>query len=65
MAHPRRFRFAADLQAPLPGLNWVDSAREVEHLGYSTILFPDHFHEGPGPIAAKTPCATSSLPSPI
>lgn len=57
MAHPRRFRFAADLQAPLPGLNWVDSAREVEQLGYSTILFPDHFHEGPGPIAAMATVA--------
>ena len=57
MAHPRRFRFAADLQAPLPGLNWVESAREVEQLGYSTILFPDHFNEGPGPIAAMATVA--------
>ena len=52
MAHPRRLRFAADLQQPLPGLNWIESAREVEQLGYSTIFVPDHFDEGPGPIAA-------------
>jgi probable F420-dependent oxidoreductase len=57
MAHPRRFRFAADLQAPLPGLSWLESAQEVEQLGYSTILFPDHFNEGPGPIAAMAAVA--------
>ncbi|NLD75241.1 MAG: LLM class flavin-dependent oxidoreductase, partial [Acidimicrobiales bacterium] len=52
MSHPRRLRFAADLQAPLPGSDWLDSARELEALGYSTIFVPDHFDEGPGPIAA-------------
>ncbi len=57
MAHPRRFRFAADLQSPLPGLTWLESAREIEQLGYSTILFPDHFNEGPGPISAMAAVA--------
>lgn len=57
MAHPRRLRFAADLQAPLPGLSWLDSAREIEQLGYSTIFVPDHFDEGPGPIAAMAAIA--------
>jgi len=57
MAHPRRFRFAADLQAPLPGMTWYESARAVEQLGYSTIFFPDHFDEGPGPIAAMAALA--------
>ncbi len=52
MSHPRRLRFAADLQAPLSGSGWLDSARELEQLGYSTIFVPDHFDEGPGPIAA-------------
>jgi len=52
MSQPRRLRFAADLQAPLPGSDWLDSARELEALGYSTIFVPDHFDEGPGPIAA-------------
>lgn len=52
MAHPRRLRFAAALHEPLPGLSWIESAREVEQLGYSTIFFPDHFDEGPGPVAA-------------
>jgi probable F420-dependent oxidoreductase len=57
MPHPRRLRFAADLQAPLPGRTWLDSAREVEQLGYSTIFVPDHFDEGPGPIAAMAAIA--------
>lgn len=52
MAHPRPFRFAADLATPLPGSSLLDSARELESLGYSTIFVPDHFDEGPGPIAA-------------
>lgn len=52
MGHPRRFRFAADLHAPLPGRTWLDSVREVEQLGYSTLFVPDHFDEGSGPIAA-------------
>lgn len=52
MPHPRRLRFAADLAAPLPGSDWLDSARELEALGYSTIFVPDHFDEGPGPVAA-------------
>ena len=52
MAHPRRFRFAADLHSPLPGMTWLDSVREVEQLGYSTLFVPDHFDEGFGPIAA-------------
>ena len=57
MPHSRRFRFAADLQAPLPGMTWVESAREVEQLGYSTVFFPDHFDEGPGPIVAMATAA--------
>ena len=52
MGHPRRFRFAADLHAPLPGMTWLDSVREVEQLGYSTLFVPDHFDEGLGPLAA-------------
>jgi probable F420-dependent oxidoreductase len=52
MAHARRLRFATQLNEPLPGLSWLDSAREVEQLGYSTLFVPDHFDEGPGPIAS-------------
>jgi probable F420-dependent oxidoreductase len=52
MAHARRLRFATQLNEPLAGLSWLDSAREVEQLGYSTLFVPDHFEAGPGPIAS-------------
>jgi probable F420-dependent oxidoreductase len=56
----RPFRFAAELHAPLPGRSWADSARELEALGYSTMFVPDHFDEGPGPIAAMACAATAT-----
>ena len=58
MPHPRRFRFACELHEPLPGLDWPDSFRQVEHLGYGTLFLPDHLHEGPGPLAAMVAAAT-------
>jgi|SRR6266508_230528 len=57
MPHQRAFRFAAEIHRPLPGATWGDSARELEDLGYSTAFFPDHFDEGPGPIAAMAAAA--------
>lgn len=56
-AHPRRFRFGLDLQAPLPGRSWLDSFREVEDLGYSTLFVPDHFDEGAGVLATLAAAA--------
>ncbi|MEO6629367.1 MAG: TIGR03621 family F420-dependent LLM class oxidoreductase, partial [Aquihabitans sp.] len=63
MVHPRRLRFATELHDPIPGLSWLDSFREIEQLGYSTVFVPDHFDEGPGPIAAVAAAAavTSTL----
>lgn len=58
MGHPRRFRFATELHAPFPDMTWLESAREVEQLGYSTVFVPDHLDEGPGPIAAMAAMAT-------
>ena len=57
MPHSRPFRFATEFHEPLPGSTWVDSIRELEGLGYSTAFFPDHFDEGPGPIAAMAAAA--------
>jgi probable F420-dependent oxidoreductase len=57
MAHPRRFRFGIDLQHPFEGRTWLDTVREVEGLGYSTLFVPDHFDEGLGPIAALATAA--------
>ena len=60
MPHPRRFRFAVDLQAPFPDRTFADTVREVEALGYSTVFVPDHFDEGFGPIAALATAAAVS-----
>jgi len=61
MAHPRKFRFAVELHEPLSGRSWLDSFREVEDLGYSTLFLPDHFDEGPGPLAALgAACVTAA-----
>jgi probable F420-dependent oxidoreductase len=56
----RPFRFAADLQAALPGRSFADSARELEGLGYSTAFVPDHFDEGLGPITAMAVAASAT-----
>ncbi len=63
MAHPRTFRFAAELHEPLEGRSWIESFRELEDLGYSTLFLPDHFDEGPGPLATLGAAAavTSTL----
>jgi probable F420-dependent oxidoreductase len=53
----RRFRFAVQLDEPLEGLTWADSCRAVEGWGYSTLMVPDHFDEGIGPITAMATAA--------
>jgi len=55
--HARRFRFATEVHSPFEGSSWADTFREVESLGYSTMFVPDHFDEGPGPIAALAAAA--------
>jgi probable F420-dependent oxidoreductase len=63
MVDARKFRFAAEMQHSFDGRSWSDSVREVEALGYSTLLVPDHFDEGYGPIAAMamTAAVTTTL----
>lgn len=62
-AHPRPFRFGLELHGPLPGRDWLDSFREVEQLGYSTVVLPDHFDQGPGVLAglAAAAAVTSTI----
>ena len=60
MAHQRRFRFGLDLHEPFPGRSLVESARDAEQLGYATVFFPDHFDEGPGPLAAMAAVAVTT-----
>src|SRR3954451_22043846 len=52
-----RFRFGVEVHGSLDGSSWADSVRELEALGYSTLLVPDHFDEGLGPITAMSTAA--------
>ena len=60
MAHDRRFRFAAQLSQPLPGLTWQDSARKVEATGCSTLFLPDHFGDQLAPLPAMMSAAEAT-----
>jgi len=60
LPHPRRFRFGAEMMGPFDGMSWADSARRLEALGFSTLVVPDHFHEGLGPITAMATAAMAT-----
>ena len=61
MSQPgRRFRFGAEMMGPFTGMSWTDSARKLESLGYSTLVVPDHFHQGLGPLTAMATAATAT-----
>ena len=59
-AQRRPFRFGAEMMGPFPGLSWAESARRLESLGYATLVVPDHFHEGLGPITAMATAAMAT-----
>jgi len=62
MAHPRKFRFAAQLSKAPDGTarSWADQARRAEDLGYSTLLMPDHLGEQLAPVAAMMSAADAT-----
>src|SRR5580658_8200351 len=62
MAHPRRFRFAAQLsKAPEgTGPSWAGQARKVEELGFSSLLMPDHFGDQLAPVPALMAAADAT-----
>ncbi len=57
------FRFGMQVRTPLAGKSWLDTARLVEDLGYSSLLMPDHFGDQYAPIASLSAAAavTSTL----
>jgi probable F420-dependent oxidoreductase len=65
MAHPRKFRFAAQLSRSPEGTaaDWAAQARKAEDYGYSALLMPDHFGDqlAPVPALAAAAAATESL----
>ncbi len=60
MAHPRRFRFGVQLNAPFDGCSWTESVRELEALGYSTLFMPDHVDSPLGPLTAMAAAVTAT-----
>src|SRR5579864_6884469 len=62
MAHPRTFRFAAQLSTAPDGTaaSWAEQARKAEDLGYSTLLMPDHFGDQLAPVPALMAAADAT-----
>jgi probable F420-dependent oxidoreductase len=60
---PRPFRFGVQLAGPADATGWVDQARRIEGLGYSTITMPDHFTDqlAPMPALSAAAAATTTL----
>lgn len=62
MAHPRRFRFAAQLSRSPDGTarGWAEQARRAEDAGYSALLIPDHFGDQLAPVPAMMAAADAT-----
>ena len=59
----RAFRFGVQLSGPADAKGWVEQARKIEDLGYSTATMPDHFTDqlAPMPALAAAAAATTTL----
>jgi probable F420-dependent oxidoreductase len=59
----RPFRFGVQLGGPADAKSWVEQARRVEDLGYSTLTMPDHFTDqlAPLPALAVAAAVTTTL----
>jgi len=57
------FRFGVQLSTAASGKEWRDLARQIESLGYSSLLLPDHLGDQLAPMVALTSAAeaTTSL----
>jgi probable F420-dependent oxidoreductase len=63
MSGTRPFRFGAQVSNARSRAGWVDLARKVEDLGYSTLCMPDHFDDqlDPAPALMAAADATTTL----
>lgn len=57
---PRRFRFGVEMLDTFDGMTWIESARHIESLGYSTLFAGDHLDEGFGPIMSMATAALAT-----
>jgi probable F420-dependent oxidoreductase len=60
MAEKRKFRFGAQVSKAASASAWVEKARKIADLGYSSLLMPDHFHDMFGPLVALTAAALAA-----
>jgi probable F420-dependent oxidoreductase len=56
----RPFRFGVQASAAPDGPAWIELARQVEDLGYSTLTMPDHFGDQLAPLPALTAAAAAT-----
>src|SRR3954467_8543656 len=56
----RRFRFGGHTSDAAPGTAWVEAARRIESLGFSTLQLRDHFDHQIAPIAAMAAAAVAT-----
>ena len=63
MSHPRPFRFGVMAAKARSSVEWAETARKAESLGYSALLMPDHFGDqlSPVPALATAAAVTASL----
>jgi len=57
---PRPFRFSAQIQQPVSGREWAETARKVEDLGYSALTMSDHFGDQLSPLAGMMAAADAT-----
>ena len=60
MPHERPFRFGVQLGGPADAAGWVEQARRIEDLGYSTVTMPDHFTDQLAPLPALSVAAAAT-----
>ncbi|MET0145737.1 MAG: TIGR03621 family F420-dependent LLM class oxidoreductase [Ilumatobacteraceae bacterium] len=53
----RPFRFGVQVGGPADARGWVEQARRLEDLGYSTLTMPDHFTDQLAPVPALSAAA--------
>jgi probable F420-dependent oxidoreductase len=60
MTAQRRFRFGVQTSSAPNRSAWVEQARRVESLGYSTLTMPDHFTDQLAPVPALMAAASAT-----
>jgi probable F420-dependent oxidoreductase len=56
----RPFRFGVQAAAPYNAKGWIELARQIEDLGYSTLTMPDHFTQQLAPVPALMAAAAAT-----